>query len=173
MGSDAGKRIGATGRESAEAMGDGAAAAACGLTLAYANALVKCLALPADIQGKVNRLEIPVDVALRMAKAGSAVAREVASAATDASGKVDPRKAKAAAREAVPVRAKTRPARVLASVEGELRRMGGDAPDIDYASARMHDAADVLAYARGATDAPAWLAKAIESAEVARKARAT
>lgn len=87
-------------RASKEAMGDAVAAASMGLTLSYANALLVCLSLPADIQAKVNSRELPPDVAARVAKKGGAEAvAKVAESAKDASGKVDPGKARAAAKD--------------------------------------------------------------------------
>lgn len=77
-----------------------AAAAANGLRLDYANALVKCLSLPADLQAKVNAGELPPDVAARAGKNGSDAAREIVAASTGEDGKVDAGKARKAAREA-------------------------------------------------------------------------
>lgn len=88
-----------------DALGDdGQAAARLNLTLAYAHQLEALLGAPLELQGKVNRREIAVDVAARMAKGGQAAAREAVASATDpTTGRVDPVKAKAAARVANPV----------------------------------------------------------------------
>lgn len=102
-----------------------ARAAACvGLRLDYANALAACLSLPADQRAKVNNGELPPDVAARAAKKGGAAAVEtIVQTATDpASGKVDGRKAKAAARE-MPKRPKARPSRLVSSFSAELSRL--------------------------------------------------
>lgn len=150
-------------RGAAEMMGDGPAAAACGLNLLHARTLRRCLALPEDIQAKVNRLEIPADVAARMADAGSTAATRAVEASTDkTTGKVDPQKAKAAARVAKPTRAKTRPARVLESVEAEVR-------GIKSLSGISQAFADGIAFARGGPP-PEWATKWVDSAEATRKA---
>lgn len=75
------------------------AAARLVLPLTTAHYLEACLSLPVDIQGQVNRREIPVDVAGRMAKKGSDAARTVVDASKDKSGKVDGEKARAAAKD--------------------------------------------------------------------------
>ncbi len=164
-------------RTNAATMGEAAAAAACGLTLAYANALVACLALPADIQAKVNAREIPPDVAARMGKAGSEKAREIVKESTGADGKVDEKKARKAAQTATK-RARGITSARLGGIEGELRRMSGDLPGYDEDDevarcALLHGAALMAACVRGElTDPPAWLAKAIESAKATRKVKA-
>ncbi len=106
-------------RASAEALGAGVAAASMGMRLDYAQMLVKCLSLDADLQARVNRRELPPDVAVRAAKVGgSAAVREVVAKATDAAGKVEPRAARRAAREASPPRARSLPrAKVVAIVD--------------------------------------------------------
>ncbi len=68
---------------------------------------------------------------------------------------------------AAKARAKTRPARVLASVEEELRRAAGERRDDakDEDTLRAFIVADVIAWARGNADAPAWLSKYVDSAK--------
>lgn len=109
-------------RAAIASMGKPAAAASNGMRLDYANACLACLSLPAEIQAKVNSGELPPDVAARMAKGGAAAAVEAVEAATDkATGKVDPKRAKAAARAAVPTKHRVRPhPKVLANVEAAL-----------------------------------------------------
>lgn len=84
-----------------EEIGAPAAAALLCMRLDYANALAQCLTLPADIRAKVNSGEMPPDVAARAAKKGGtgAVVGIVGAATDPASGKVDPAKVKAAAKD--------------------------------------------------------------------------
>lgn len=154
-------------RSAADAMGDGPAAAACGLSLLHARTLRRCLALPEDLQAKVNNLEVPADVAARMVDAGTVAATKAVEASKDkTTGKVDPQKARAAARAVKPTRAKTRSARVLESVEAEVR--GGDNRIGESATARGAFA-DGIAFARGMA-APKEFARFVDSAEATRKA---
>ncbi len=67
----------------------GAAAARNGLSLAQAGVLEKCLALPAELQRKINRCEIDPEQALRLGKDGGKEAVKKVRAATKPSGKVD------------------------------------------------------------------------------------
>lgn len=162
-------------RSSASAMGDAPAAAALGLTLAYARALRKCLSLSAEVQAKVNARELPADVAARMVGAGSEKATEAVRKSTGEDGKVDPVRAKTAAREAVPTRPKVRRGETLAGLEAELL---ASLPHDRAAPGTIYDAEIVreafaagLAYARG-LDAPSWCKGFVESATQKRRAPA-
>lgn len=148
-----------------ESMGAQAAARAAGfLTIADANACAAILSIPdAALHAAVNSGEVTVDTAARAAKAGGKGVRKVLERSRGADGKVDPRKAKEAAREAAPPRAKTRPARVLESVEAEVRAGG------ENVGAAQRAFADGIAFATG-KDAPEWARKFVESAEATRKA---
>lgn len=120
-------------RANAATMGDAAAAAACGVTLAMANALRKCLGLDAATQAKVNARELPADVAARMVGAGSEAAADAIRASTDkATGKVNASAAKAEARRVAPVvhRTSIHPrtlAKVVAALASRVRNAHVDA----------------------------------------------
>jgi len=143
-----------------DGMAPPAAAACAGLRLDTANALVKCLLLDSDLQGKINRKEITPDVALRLAKnGGSAAVREAVTASTDSEGKVDGKAVRKAAKAASPPRAKTRSAKEIERVEGDLLKSG------------VHGrvmAAEALAWARGG-EPPAWLREIVAKAKPAKK----
>jgi hypothetical protein len=152
-----------------EEIGATQAAALLAMRLDYANALAVCLTLPADIRAKVNIGELPPDVAARQAKnGGSAAVAKVVDAAKGEGGKVDPVRARAAAKD-MPKRPKARSSSILASVEDEVRRayVVCDVPE-DVTVARVKAACDVLAWARGG-EAPPWLAKYVDSAKAAAK----
>lgn len=101
-----------------------AAAAALGITLAYGNDLAKILAMPEPaLHAAVNARLIPVDVAARAVNGGSAKVREVIEKATGADGKVNTKAAAKAAREAVPVKHRTRPhPKTMEKVEAQISR---------------------------------------------------
>ena len=134
-------------------MGKPAAAASLGLRLDYAGDLLACLSLPVEIQARVNAGELPPDQARRIGKAADPVA--VVAKAT-VNGKVDPAKAKAAARDAVPARSyRLRPAQVAALVTnlGQAKRSYDDADTARYSDIMdrgeaLYTAAQVAAIVR-------------------------
>lgn len=102
-----------------------AAAAANGLRLDYANSLLACLALPAEVQMRVNAGELPPDVAARAGKIGAAAALEVIEAAKDPStGRVSPAKARKVAAANHTPRPKMPPVRLVTAFVNELARGG-------------------------------------------------
>jgi hypothetical protein len=110
-----------------ETMGAEKAAAAIGETLQNANALALILAAPnRDLHAAVNDMSIPVDVALRATKGGSEAVAKVLAKSKGDGGKVDPKVAKAAAREAVPDRPRARPARIARPIADELERLAAN-----------------------------------------------
>ena len=144
------------------------AAARLRLPLHTARLLERCLSLPLDIQGKVNRHEVPVDVAARMAGAGGAKAAEAVKAATDpATGKVDAKRAKKEAVRVKPTKAKTRPAAILKSWEIAVRASVTDVDNEDNAILRAY--ADGLAAAQGKPP-PKWAERFHASAVDERRA---
>lgn len=103
-------------REACASMEPAAAAACNGLRLDTANMLLKCLSagLSAEVWTKINNGEMPLDVAIRAAKRGAAGADEALAKSVDpATGKVDPKKAKAAAVELGGIRPRARPRQLL------------------------------------------------------------
>lgn len=139
------------------------AAARLVVSLSFANQLEACLGLPLAQQGQVNRLEVAVDTGARLAKGGQTAASEAVASATDASGKVSPKRVKAAARTVVPIRPKVRRGETLESVERHVRASAPatartvDDSDMTFdddtrdmiRSLIAHAFADGLAYARG------------------------
>lgn len=150
-----------------EEMAAARAAALLGMRLDYANALALCLSLPADIRAKVNSGEMPPDVAARVAKKeGSNGVAKIAAAAKDTNGKVDPGKARAAAKDvAKRPKAVSRPV-VLAMADVIVKRgrdtFGG--PENIAALIRY------LSGDREQVNGRPWLLKLVNEAEAAAKA---
>lgn len=82
--------------EAEQVMDPKAAAASLGLDLARANHLKRALTLAPEVQARINRLEIPIDVALRLGQTQSEQ-RATVKASTGEDGKIDKRKVRAAA----------------------------------------------------------------------------
>jgi len=79
-------------------LGEQAAAASNGFTLKDAHAAVELLKADPELQGAINRLEIPLDTATRISKQGRAKALEALGEATEPeTGKIDKKKIKKAA----------------------------------------------------------------------------
>jgi hypothetical protein len=83
---------------SVDVLGEQAAAASNGFTLKDAHAAVELLKADPELQGAINRLEIPLDTATRISKQGRAKALEALGEATEPeTGKIDKKKIKKAA----------------------------------------------------------------------------
>lgn len=150
-----------------------ACAAACGVSLRDARLLIRCLALPPEIQARVGAADdgIPFDVAASMARAGSEKAAEAVSlVALDGKGKATKARIKAAVRKVKgPPKPRTCPAPMVRAIGGEFRRVNTGKPEFtadDFAAFADWIAGDITAlnddkYVR------VWTI--VESAETARK----
>lgn len=154
-----------------------AAAAACGVSLRDARLLIRCLALPPEIQARVGAADdgIPFDVAATMASAGSEKAMEAVSlVALDGKGKATKAKIKAAVR-AVKGQAKPRtcPAKTVNAIGAEFMATSSKAPEWtgkEVAALMRWVAGDITALA-----APEYerMWRVVDSADAARKGAGT
>ena len=121
-----------------DTMGAVRAAASVGFSLAEANQAVEMLKAEPELQKLVNEKVVPLDVGVRITKKGREAAAEQLNAARDETGKVDPKKLRAAAKKVSPAakekgaserqaaRVKVMPGKQIVEVRKSIKAAGLD-----------------------------------------------